>query len=132
MHVTIQKRGDVFGCRRDFVFLQNAGDDAGIGHAGDFDVAEIVLDLEAFFECALERFNAGAAGMNQRAVDVEKKKTFLHSSTDYADFRRWSKSRRAHEEHGDHAREKCECCDRGDTENDESNRIARCRSLPER
>ena len=77
MHVAIEKRGDVFGGGRDFVFLQDADNDSGIGHPGDFDIVEIVVDFEALFESKLERLNAGAAGMNQGAVDVEKKKTFL-------------------------------------------------------
>src|ERR1700731_885054 len=47
MDVTIEKRGDIFGGRWDFVFLQDADDDSGIGHAGDFDIVKVVLDAEA-------------------------------------------------------------------------------------
>src|SRR5438477_9511215 len=38
MHVAVEERGDVLVRRWDFVFLQNADDDAGIGHAGDLNV----------------------------------------------------------------------------------------------
>ena len=89
MDVTIEKCGNVVGGCRDLVLFQDADHDSGIGHAGDFDIVEVVLDAKAFGQRALERFNAGAAGMNQGAVDVEKQQTFLHSPTDYADFCRW-------------------------------------------
>src|SRR2546421_8245976 len=119
MHVAIQECRDVFRRGRNFVFLQNANDDSGIGHAGDLDVIKLVVDLEAFLECALQRFHSSAAGMNERAVDIEKKKTFLHSSTDYADFCGWwKKSGRVHEKHADHAREECQRGDPGDAEHD--------------
>src|ERR1700730_8192587 len=78
MHVTIKKSGDIFGARGELVFLQNASDDSGIGHAGELDIVELVLDAETFLQCALERFHAGAARMNQRAVNVEKEKALLH------------------------------------------------------
>src|SRR5438309_7997433 len=101
MDVTIEKCGNVVGGCRDLVLFQDADHDSGIGHAGDFDIVEVVVDAKAFSQRALERFDAGAAGMNQGAVDVEKQQTFLHSSTDYADFCRWyDKSRRAHHEYG--------------------------------
>src|SRR5438309_8165689 len=88
MDVTVEKGGDVFGRRWDFVFLQDADDDSGIGHAGDFDAVKVVMDAEALCERKFECLNTGAPGMNQGAVDIEKKKALLHSSTDYADFRR--------------------------------------------
>jgi hypothetical protein len=43
-----------------------------------------------------------------------------------------SKSGSAHEKDGDHAAEKCQERDGGDSEDDEMCRIARCRFLPER
>src|SRR5438270_6569349 len=79
MDVTVKKCGDVVGGGRDFVFVQDADDDSGIGHAGDFDIVEVVLGAEALGECKLERLNPGAAGMNQGAVDVEKEEAVLHS-----------------------------------------------------
>src|ERR1700736_2821753 len=78
MDVTVEKRGDVFGGRWDFVFLQDADDDSGIGHAGDFDIVKIVGDFEAFGQPELERLDSGAPGMNQGAVDIEKEQALTH------------------------------------------------------
>ena len=44
--ITVEKCGDVVSGRRNFVFVQDADDDSGIGHAGDFDIVKIVLDVE--------------------------------------------------------------------------------------
>lgn len=48
--------------------------DASIGLARDFYAAQIVENAELFLEHLLERLNPGAAGIDQRTVDVEKKK----------------------------------------------------------
>src|SRR5947207_1326220 len=61
MDVTVKKCGDVVSGRRDFVFLQDADHDSGIGHAGDFDVVEVVLNSETFFQAKLAGLNTGAA-----------------------------------------------------------------------
>ena len=68
----------VFGRYRNFVLVQDAGDDAGIGHAGDLDVAQVVLDSVALGEDALEGLDAGAAGMDQGAVNVEEEKALYY------------------------------------------------------
>jgi hypothetical protein len=39
---------------------------------------EVVLNSETLFQGKLEGLNTGAAGMNQGAVDIEKKKALLH------------------------------------------------------
>src|SRR5882762_5378879 len=77
MHVAIQKRAHIFVSRRNFVLVQNADDNARIGHARDFDVVQIILNTEALFEGRFECLNARASGMDQRAVNVEKKETLL-------------------------------------------------------
>ena len=74
MDVAVEKRGDVFGGRRDFVFLQDAGYNSGIGHPGDFDIVQVIFDSEAFGQRELKRLDSGAAGMNEGAVDIEKEK----------------------------------------------------------
>ena len=47
--------------------------DAGIGLARDFYAAQIVGNAELCLEHILKRLDPGAAGIDQRAVDVEKK-----------------------------------------------------------
>ena len=54
------------------MFPQNLLDDAGVGFARDLHAAEIVDHAELLPEHILERLDARAAGINQRAVDVEK------------------------------------------------------------
>ena len=49
--------------------------DAGIGLARDFYPAQIVGNTELGLEHIFKRLDPGAAGIDQRAVDVEKKKT---------------------------------------------------------
>ena len=75
MHVAVQERADVFVSRRNVVLFQNAQNDSRIGHARDLDVVQIVINPETLFESRLERVYARAAGMNQRAVDVEKQQS---------------------------------------------------------
>ena len=48
--------------------------DAGIGLAPDFYAAQIVGNAELCLEHILKRLDPGATGIDQRAVDVEKKK----------------------------------------------------------
>ena len=64
MDVTVEKSGNVFGVRRNFVLLQDADDNAGIRHPRDFDIPEIVLDSKPFFERAFQRFDARASGVD--------------------------------------------------------------------
>src|SRR6266487_4042214 len=77
MHVAVEERAYVFvGCGN-FMLVQDADDYARIGHAGDFDIVQIICDPEAFLESGFERLNTRASRMNQRAVDVEKQKALL-------------------------------------------------------
>src|SRR5215471_7397175 len=77
MHIAVQECADVFVSRGNVVLFQNAQNDSRIGHARDLDVVQIIINPEALFESQLERLYTRAAGMNQRAVDVEKEKPFL-------------------------------------------------------
>ena len=43
---------------------------------------KVVLDLETLFEGSLERLDTGAAGMNQRAVDIEQEQSLGCHSPD--------------------------------------------------
>src|SRR5206468_4902882 len=72
MHVAIQEGAHVFVRRRNFMLVQNAYDDARVGHPGDFDVAQIVSDTETFFESRIKRMHTGAARVDQRSIDIEK------------------------------------------------------------
>src|SRR5205085_8246853 len=62
-------------------------------------------------------------------LSLEETETVRDSSTSLGMTK---KLRRAHEEHGDHAAEKCQQREGGDSEDDQTRWIARCRSLPER
>ena len=62
------------------MFVKDAQDDARIRHTCDLDIVQIIINTEAFFECAYERVDTRAAGVDQRAVDVEKQKAFLRFS----------------------------------------------------
>ena len=77
MDVAVEKSGNVFVRRRNLVFLQDAGDDAGIGHARNFDVVQIVCNLEPLRQRQFERVDACAARMDEGTVDVEKEETLL-------------------------------------------------------
>jgi hypothetical protein len=62
------------------MLVKDAQDDARIRHTCDLDIFQIIINTEAFFECAYERMDTRAAGVDQRAVDVEKQKAFLRFS----------------------------------------------------
>src|SRR5436309_1884793 len=72
MHIAIQEGAHVFVRRGNFVLVQYAGDDARVGHAGDFDVVQIVSNTETFFESRFKRMHTRAARMNQRSIDIKK------------------------------------------------------------
>ena len=61
---------------RDLLLAQNLVDDAGVGLARDLDATEVVDHAELQPEHLLERFDAGAAGVDQRPIDVEKEEAF--------------------------------------------------------
>ena len=75
MDVAVEKSGNVFVRRRNLVFLQDAGDDAGIGHARNFDVVQVVRNLEALRQGQFERVDTCATRVDEGAIDVEKEKT---------------------------------------------------------
>ena len=72
MHIAIEKGAHVFVRRRNFMLVQYADDDARVGHAGDFDVVQIVSDTETFFEGRFKRTHTCAARVDQRSIDIEK------------------------------------------------------------
>src|SRR2546430_16113439 len=78
MHIAVQKRTDVFGRRRNFMLVEYAGDDARIGHTRDFDAVQVIGNAEPLSKRGFERVHAGAAGMDERAIDIEKKEPPLH------------------------------------------------------
>lgn len=53
MNVRVEERRHVNGRRIETMFLQDVFYDAGIGHAGDFDIGEVVFNLETFLERAV-------------------------------------------------------------------------------
>ena len=57
------------------MLVKDAEDNSRVGHARDLDVVEIVIDSEPLFKCKYQRVDARAARVDQRAVDVEKKKS---------------------------------------------------------
>lgn len=58
------------------MFLEDVFDDIGIGHPGNFDIREVVFNLEAFLERAVQRKDSCVTRVDQSSVDIEKKKTF--------------------------------------------------------
>ena len=78
MHVTVQKRAHVFGRCGNIMLLQYTGYDPRIGHSCDFDSAQVIGNSEALPERGYEGVNAGAARMNQSAIDIEKKQALSH------------------------------------------------------
>ncbi len=55
------------------MLVEYADDDARIGHTRDFDVAQVIGDAEALSKGGFERVHAGAARMDERSINVEKK-----------------------------------------------------------
>src|SRR5438067_11214918 len=87
MHVTVQKRAHVFGRCGNIMLLQYTGYDPRIGHSCDFDSAQVIGNSEALPERGYEGVNAGAARMNQSAIDIEKKQALSHFEFSIADCR---------------------------------------------
>ncbi len=79
MDVRIEKCGYMNRRRLKTVLEEDVFDNIGVCHPGDLDVGEIVFNLETFFERPLQRKNAGVAGMDERSIDVEKKKTLIQN-----------------------------------------------------
>jgi len=90
VHVTVEKSADVFVRFRDLVLFQDADDDAGVGHARDLDIAQVVFNAEAFGQNEFERFHARAGRGDKRSVDVEEEEALrvLISRFDVHRFRR--------------------------------------------
>src|SRR5215217_7819282 len=74
MHVTIQKRADVFTRRRNLMLVENTDDNTRIRHPRDFDAGEIIINAEALFKCMLQCFDSRASRMDQRAINIEEQK----------------------------------------------------------
>src|SRR5215217_7223342 len=74
MHVTIQKRADVFTRRRNLMLVENTDDNARIRHPRDFDAGEIIINAKALFKCVLQCFDSRASRMDQRAINIEEQK----------------------------------------------------------
>ena len=62
------------------MLVKDAQDDARIRHTRDLDIFQIIINTEAFFECAYERVETRAPGVDQRAVDVEAEGVFAFFS----------------------------------------------------
>ena len=50
MHVAIQERANVFVRCGNLMLVQDANDNARIGHTGDFNVVQIIRDSKALLE----------------------------------------------------------------------------------
>src|SRR5262245_5592742 len=70
MHVTVQKRAHVFRRCWNIMLLQYTSHDPRIGHSCDFDPAQVIGNSKALPERGYESLNAGAARMNQSAIDI--------------------------------------------------------------
>src|SRR5438045_8972508 len=75
--IFIEKARDVLRCGIDIVLLQNVGREVGIGFSRDFDAVQIIARAVTLSDYGLERFNAGAAGADEGAVDIEKEKALV-------------------------------------------------------
>ena len=78
MDVAVQESAHVLVRGGNLVLVQYADNNSRVGHPGDFDVLQIVIDVEAFFERRSKRMHTRAARVDQRPIDIEKKETFLH------------------------------------------------------
>src|SRR5581483_5532246 len=78
MNVGIEKSRDLNRRRFEPVLLQDVFDNVRIGHPRDLQIGQVILDLKALVQCAAKREDAGVPGMNERAVDVEEEKAFVH------------------------------------------------------
>src|SRR5215467_12886674 len=77
MHIAVQKRAYVFVRHGNLMLVQYADDDARIGHAGHFDIMQIVINTKALLERRSKGMNTCTAGVDQRSVDIEKQKALL-------------------------------------------------------
>ena len=55
------------------MLVQDAEYNSRIRHACDLDIAQIIMNAEAFFESRFERVDPRATRMDQCAVDIEEK-----------------------------------------------------------
>src|SRR5438067_563828 len=62
------------------MLLQDADDDARIGHASDFDVVQVICDIEALRESQFKRMHACTARMDEGAIDIEKEEALASGS----------------------------------------------------
>src|SRR5438270_11112196 len=75
INVFAGERSDVFFRWVDLIFTQDIANNCAIGFSRDFDVAQIIFGAKSVAHCHFERFHACPAGIHQRSVNVEKKKT---------------------------------------------------------
>ncbi len=80
VEIAVEKRRQILRRLRNFVRCEHAPGDAGIRASGDLDGGQIVVDPEAFSKAAPQRPFAGAAGSQQRAIDIEEDQLFGHSA----------------------------------------------------
>ena len=59
------------------MLVKDAEDNSRVGHAGNLDIVQVIIDSEPFFECNHQRVDTRAARMDQGAVYVEEQKAFL-------------------------------------------------------
>ena len=79
MQITIEKLREVFGGGRESVRGEHLPGDSRIGAARDLHRGEIIVDPETIPKAQPERFFAGAAGSEERAVDIEKEQFFVQA-----------------------------------------------------
>ena len=72
MHIAIEESRDGFAGGGNFVLVQDADDNARIGHASDFDVVQVICEIEALRESQFKRMHACTARMDEGTIDIEK------------------------------------------------------------
>jgi hypothetical protein len=72
--IEIEKRARRRVVDRDLLFAQNLVHNSRIGPARDFDPAQVVGNSKLLLQDVFERLHAGSPRIDQRAVDIEKKK----------------------------------------------------------
>src|SRR5438105_2779763 len=80
LQIAVEKLREIFRCRLDAVHRENLPRDGSIGFPRDLHFRQIIIAPEAVAQREPERLLARAAGVQNRAVDVEKNKPgFVHA-----------------------------------------------------
>ncbi len=72
----VEKAGRVLFVRLDLLFAKNLVHDPAVGSTRDFNSIEVIRDPELVLQDIPQRLEAGAGGIDQGSVDVEKEQPF--------------------------------------------------------